>query len=68
MGYTRPGVMTGDPFFTSYFVPSVVLSVAVGPGRRRVVNLAVHSSLHVLNQDPKHKYIHRFFKRMLREM
>lgn len=53
--------MTGDPFFTSYFVPSVVLSVAVGPGRRRVVNLAFHSSLHVLNQDAKHKYMYRFF-------
>lgn len=47
--------MTGDPFFTSYFVPSVVLSVAVGSGRRLVVNLAIHSSLHILNQDPKHK-------------
>ena len=45
--------LTQMTLFSSYFVPAVVLGVAVGPGRRSVVRLAINSSLEILNEDAK---------------
>ena len=37
--------------FASYFVPVVVLGVAVGSGRGLVVRLGIDSRLQILNED-----------------
>lgn len=41
-------------FSASYFVPGVVLSVAVSSGRGLVVSLGINSSLQILNKDPEY--------------
>lgn len=42
-----------DNVFASYFVPVIVLSVAVGSRRGLLISLVINSSLQILNQNPE---------------
>lgn len=43
--------------FASYFVPAVVLGVAMGPGRGTLISLSLNSSLQISNKDPEEEFI-----------
>lgn len=57
----------GETEMTPYFVPAVVLGVAVTPGRRSIVSLRIHGFLHILNQYPvKRSSVHQFISHTCR--
>lgn len=51
-------------FFASYYVPAVVLGVAVGSGRDVVVSLGINNSLQILNKDPEEGFINTVLHQM----